>query len=136
MRRKKNRHAINFKSPGVNMTSMMDLTFVLLILFVITVPILDYTTDVTPPKLTTSKQIPEEDHEAIKISMDKDGNCSIDGIPCPVRDLEKRLRAEVQSGKTRVRIRASGERPYEEVVALIRPASHCGLEVQLETQGE
>ena len=137
MLRRKARHEKKLKAlVEVNMTPLMDLTFMLLILFIITVPILDYTTDVTPPKLTTSTTIPEEDNEAVQLTMDKDGNCEISGMPVAVSDLERHLAALRDQGKTRVRIRASGERPYDDVIGLIRPVSHCGMEVQLETQGE
>lgn len=137
MRSKKTNHERKLKAlVEVNMTPLMDLTFMLLILFIITVPILDYTTDVTPPKMTTSTNTPEEDDEAVQITMDKDGNCTIGGLPVAMVDLERRLAAARDNGKVRVRIRASGERPYDDVISLIRPASHCGMEVQLETQGE
>lgn len=120
----------------VSMTPLMDLTFVLLILFIITVPILDYRTDVVPPAMTTSETLPEKDPEAIQVSLDSEGNCAIDGVPVAISSLETQLASLKGMGRTKVRIRASGNRPYEEIVDLLRPAKHCGLEVQLETRAE
>ncbi len=120
----------------VSMTPLMDLTFVLLILFIITVPILDYKTDVVPPAMTTGETLPEKDQEAIQVTLDKEGRCAIDGVPVALSSLEGQLTALKGMGRTKVRIRASGERPYEEIVALLRPAKRCGLEVQLETRAE
>ena len=118
------------------MTPLMDLTFVLLILFIITVPILDYKTDVAPPAMNTEAILPETDPEAIQVTLDSEGRCAINGTPVAVADLEAQMMALKGMGRRRVRIRASGERPYEEIVALLRPAKPCGLEVQLETRAE
>lgn len=118
------------------MTPLMDLTFMLLILFVITVPILDYKTDVVPPSMNTEATVPEEDPEAVQVTLDAEGNCGVNGVPASFASLEEQLRQLKSLGRTRVRIRASGERPYEEIIMLIRPAKHCGMEVQLETKAE
>ena len=118
----------------VNMTPLMDLTFMLLILFVITVPILDYKTDVVPPSMNTEATVPEEDPEAVQVTLE--GNCGVNGVPASFASLEEQLRQLKSLGRTRVRIRASGERPYEEIIMLIRPAKRCGMEVQLETKAE
>lgn len=118
------------------MTPLMDLTFMLLILFVITVPILDYKTDVVPPSMNTESTVPEEDPEAVQVTLDAKGNCGVNGVPASFASLEEQLRQLKSLGRTRVRIRASGERPYEEIIMLIRPAKRCGMEVQLETKAE
>lgn len=118
------------------MTPLMDLTFMLLILFIITVPILDYTTEVEPPKMTTDTPIQEADDEAIHVTLDKDGNCGVNGTPIAMTELQQMLSSLQSLGRTRVRIRVSGVRPYEEVIALLRTAKNCGLGVQLETQSE
>ncbi len=120
----------------INMTPLMDLTFTLLILFIITVPILDYKTDVTPPAMNTESTLPESDPLAIQVTLDSQGLCAINGEPIAPANLEARMRQYKDLGRTRVRIRASGERPYEEIIMLLRPAKHCGMEVQLETVAE
>ncbi|MCQ2396288.1 MAG: biopolymer transporter ExbD [Lentisphaeria bacterium] len=134
---RKVRHESKLKAMvEINMTPLMDLTFTLLIVFIITMPILDFTTDVTPPKMTTENKIPEEDAGAIQITLDRDGNCGINGLPVPFSEIENQLKSLQGMGRTHVRIRADGARPYDEIISLIRPAKHCGLSVQLETQGE
>lgn len=134
---RKVRHESKLKAMvEINMTPLMDLTFTLLIVFIITMPILDFTTDVTPPKMTTENTVPEEDNEAIHIALDREGNCQINGIPVAFSDIENQMKSLQNMGRTHVRIRADGARPYDEIISLIRPAKHCGLSVQLETQGE
>lgn len=137
LRRRRTRHESKLKAlVEINMTPLMDLTFMLLILFIITVPILDYTTDIVPPAMTTDATIPEGDSTAVQVTLDSEGRCGLNGLPVAPADLETQLKQLASLGRTKVRIRASGERPYEEIIMLIRPAKHCGMEVQLETQGE
>lgn len=134
---RKVRHESKLKAMvEINMTPLMDLTFTLLIVFIITMPILDFTTDVTPPKMTTENTVTEDDNEAIHLTLDREGNCGINGIPVPFSEIENQLKSLQNMGRTYVRIRADGARPYDEIISLIRPAKHCGLNVQLETQGE
>ena len=60
----------------INMTPLMDLTFTLLIVFIITVPVLDYSTNVNvdAPEMTTPTQVATGD-DSIILAMDKNGNC-------------------------------------------------------------
>ncbi|NLZ63298.1 MAG: hypothetical protein GX902_05765, partial [Lentisphaerae bacterium] len=54
-----------FKSIStIDLTPLMDLTFMLLIVFVITVPVVEYVTDVTPPEMNSS-QTAEEVEEPV-----------------------------------------------------------------------
>ena len=56
----------------INMTPLMDLTFMLLIIFIITVPVLDYSTDVTPPRLTSDQQVDGEAPKSITVERHTD----------------------------------------------------------------
>lgn len=58
----------------IDMTPLMDLTFMLLIIFVITVPSMYYKTDVklTPPESTTNDQMEVED-KSVFVELDRDG---------------------------------------------------------------
>ena len=118
------------------MTPLMDLTFMLLIIFVITVPVLDYSTEVAPPKMTTPNQV-DNTEEAIMVVVDKEGVCKIDGAPCPFHQLEEAFKRIVETqGKTRLLLRADGSQPYENVVAVMRAANHAGIKLNLMTQAE
>ena len=45
------------RSTNIDITPLMDLTFMLLIIFIITVPAMEYSTDVTPPSMDTPKTV-------------------------------------------------------------------------------
>ena len=59
---------------AIDMTPLMDLTFMLLIIFVITVPSMYYKSDVTltPPESTTNDKM-EIDDKSLFVELDKDG---------------------------------------------------------------
>lgn len=52
-RRRKRRSQLN-AIDEINMTPLIDLTFLLLIVFMITMPIMEYSSDVNPPSLNAS----------------------------------------------------------------------------------
>ncbi|MBO7741104.1 MAG: biopolymer transporter ExbD [Victivallales bacterium] len=120
----------------IDMTPIMDLVFMLLIVFVITVPILDYTSDVTPPKMTTDNKV-ESTATAIFITLDNQGNYTADGVATPAGDLDSVIRQiALDTAKESVILRADQGRPLEEVVAVMRAAKNAGLKISLMTQAE
>lgn len=121
---------------NVDMTSLMDLVFMLLIVFVVSVPVLDYTTDVTPPAMTTPTKAPENDPTSVHITLDKDGNYAINDVKVAAFELEDLLKTQQAQGKTGLVLRADAKRPYEEVVAVMRAAQHLKMNVSLMTQQE
>ena len=44
----------------INLASLIDLTFLLLIVFIVTVPVLEFQTDVTPPEMNTAERIRDD----------------------------------------------------------------------------
>ncbi len=65
----------------INLTPLMDLTFILLITFIITFPLLEQG---IPVQLPTGDAAPLEDPQAVVITVDKDGGFFLDE-----RKLEK-----------------------------------------------
>jgi len=133
---KRPRKAKAFNS--IDLTSLMDLTFMLLIVFVITVPVIEYATDVTPPELNSQKQV-EKIEDPVVIALNDAGVLSIDSLSVAMHELEEhliRLRQQRGAG-VNILIRADGSRPYEDVVAIMRAAQRAGLtSVSLMTQAE
>ena len=119
----------------INMTPLMDLTFMLLIIFIITVPVLDYSTDVTPPKMTTEKEM-NADESKVVVTLDAEGKCMVDGVPSSFSTLEEALVQRRSAGLEQVVLRSDGTRPLEDVVAVMRAARHAGMRISLMTQAE
>lgn len=124
------------RNATIEMTSLMDLVFMLLIVFVVSVPVLDYTTDVTPPKLTTNTQPPQSDPQAVFLKLDADGRYFVDDVPVAAYELDDALKNLAASGKVKVIVRGDAKRPYEDIIAAVRAGKHAGMEVSLMTQQE
>lgn len=123
---------------SIDLTSLMDLTFMLLIVFVITVPVIEYATDVTPPEMNSQTQV-EKIEKPVVISLNDAGVVSIDSQSVAMHELEDQLiRVRQQRGAdVNILIRADGTRPYEDVVAIMRATQKAGLtSVSLMTQAE
>ena len=121
----------------INMTPLMDLTFTLLIVFIITVPVLDYSTNVNvdAPEMTTPTQVATGD-DSIILAMDKNGNCLINDVPIPYASLPNRLQDLCKAGRTKAYIHADKSVVYDEVIKLLRTANKAGMETSLMTQQE
>ncbi len=122
---------------SIDLTPLMDLTFMLLIVFVITVPVIEYVTDVTPPEMNSS-QTAEEVEEPVVIALNEAGVISLDEQSVALQDLPALLQAQQrQRSALTVLVRADGTRPYEEVVAIMRVAHNAGVtSISLMTQAE
>ena len=120
---------------GINVTPLMDLTFLLLIVFMITAPMLEYEIDVDPPKM----QADEIDQEnSVMINLNADGKIIFQKETMSVTDLTNRL-TYLQSRRpnTAVLIRADGGRPYREVIGLMKTVRNANIEnISLVTQPE
>ena len=102
----------------INITPLMDLTFLLLIVFIITRPMLEYEFDVSPPRMTADKI---DEAQSIMINITVKGQIMYENSTVSLPDLTRRL-AFVHETKpnTTALIRADGNRPYHEIVDLMR----------------
>ena len=122
----------------IDLTSMMDLTFMLLVVFVITVPVIEYATDVTPPELNSQTPV-EQIEDPVVISLNEAGVVSLDAQSVAMHELGDHLirMRQTRGADVNIMIRADGSRPYEDVVAIMRTAQRAGLiRVSLMTQTE
>ncbi|MBR0459661.1 MAG: biopolymer transporter ExbD [Victivallales bacterium] len=121
---------------AIDMTPLMDLTFMLLIIFVITVPSMYYKSDVTltPPESTTNDKM-EIDDKSLFVELDKDGQIwlgngenhrsqSIPGLADLTAELTKRK--QELDGVT-VFLVGDKERKYQEVIEIANAVQRAGI---------
>lgn len=125
------------RSTNIDITPLMDLTFMLLIIFIITVPAMEYSTDVTPPSMDTPKTV-ESITDKLVVTLGKQGGVMVDGETVPKEQLLQRLRQAVSARpQLNVLIISDGSRQYEEVIEIHRYAYHAGAKnIYLVTQAE
>ena len=118
----------------INMIPLIDITFFLLIIFLMMMPIIEYGTSVAPPELN-SNPLPE-DYKTVAI--DKDGRLIYDKRVITQEQLLDELRKlKANSPKMVLLLRADGARSYKEVILLMKTIKNSGYKnISLVTQAE
>lgn len=134
MRRRRNR-APMAAIDQINVTPLLDLTFLLLIAFMITMPLMEYGTSIKPPEMNSEK-LPDENF--ISVTLTKDGTVMLDKDAVSRADLQNKLRElSGQKPKPQLLLRGDGERSYKDVIELLALVRNCGFEDStLVTQAE
>ena len=119
----------------INMTPLIDLTFLLLIIFMITAPLLEYGVDVSPPEMN-AEPLKEEDNHVV--NLNKEGEIVLDKEVLTPDELMAKLEALASQKKDlTVMVRADGDRPYREVMAVMKAVKNSGISnISLITQAE
>jgi biopolymer transport protein ExbD len=118
----------------INVTSLVDVTLVLLIIFMITSPLMQLGIEVNLPRASSK---PLERRETLTITIRKDGALSIGGDLVPLAALGRSLEDAKARGTKGVLIRADQQVPYGAVVKVLDEARKQGIvEVGLVTELE
>ncbi|MFC1467073.1 ExbD/TolR family protein [Verrucomicrobiota bacterium] len=102
----------------INMTPLMDLTFILLITFIITFPLIEQGVPINLPK-GQAKDL--QDQQSRSISLDAKGNFYFDETPIAMGDLQREMaRVSEEEPNATVYVRADAEIKYGKVAALLK----------------
>ena len=117
------------------MTPLIDVALLLLMAFMLTMPLLEYGVNVSPPALNADP-LPEDNNKVINLT--KDGEIVFDHNPTSPEALTQTLQAMLASGqKVVILLRADGARPYNEVMDVMKAIKKAGVkEISLITQAE
>ena len=119
----------------LDVTPLVDLTFLLLIVFMITAPALEQAVDVSPPAMN-SEEIKPDDFQVITINSK---GAYLLGSKEVERSILKSLLLKLKQAKpaTDIYIRGDEKRQYGEIMALMKLAKNCGFKhVYLVTREE
>ena len=119
----------------INVTPLLDLTFLLLIVFMITMPLMEYGTNISPPEMTSDK-LPEDNFKSVTLT--KTGTIMLDKDTVTREELPALLaRLKESEPKTQLLLRADGSRTYNDVIELMALIRRAGFQdVSLVTQAE
>ena len=119
----------------INLTSLLDVAFVLLVAFMIVAPSLKYGFDLDLPTITEGvPQLTQSQNQLYTIAVPKprDGGIQeyfVNDTPSQLTDIEERLRVQVKQGsKVAVEIQADREVPYATFVQVIGAVRRAGIE--------
>ncbi len=103
----------------INITSFVDVSLVLLIVFMITAPMLTVGVPIELPR-TAAGALPGEQEEPLTITLSADGTVMIQASEVAADDLIPQLRAvTAERASNRVFLRADGAIPYAQVVQVM-----------------
>ena len=119
----------------INMTPLLDLTFLLLIAFMITMPLMEYGTSIKAPEMNSEK-LPDENFKTVTIS--KTGTLTLDKEVLSQEELIAKLQQiKTEQPKLSLLLKADGERSYKDVIELMALIRKSGFkDVTLVTQME
>lgn len=135
MRRRKERGGRRAAIDEINVTPLLDLTFLLLIAFMITMPLMEYGTKVSPPEMN-SNELPDNNFKSI--SLTGKGTVLLGDEPVSQNDLLLKLRElKAENPKLQLLLRADGSCSYKDVIGLMAKIRNGGFsDITLVTQGE
>lgn len=117
----------------INVTPLLDLTFMLLIVFMITTPLMENGIDVTPPTMNAEELNVEKVTKNLTIT--KDGVLTYENASVTQQELLDALKVLQQSSPdAQLLLRADGSRSFNEVIQVMRTIRDSGFRnVQLVT---
>lgn len=112
-------------TADINVTSLVDVAFVLLIIFMITAPIMQGGVDVQLPR---AEARPMTANEGMVVSVDREGRIYIDETAVSENDFRMTFGALVKSRRPKsVYLRADRRVPYGDVVRVLATIRLSGV---------
>jgi biopolymer transport protein TolR len=119
---------VNYLPPrslaDINVTNLVDVTLVLLVIFMIASPLIQMGVQVDLPKATTN-QI--ETRGNLTVTIRKDATIYVESKLVPLTALASELKQAIQEGKNGVLIRADKEVSYGAVIKVLDIARKTGV---------
>jgi len=112
---------------NIDMNSLIDLTFLLLVVFIVTLPTLEQSVHIVLPTGKTAKA-QEDKKKNVAISVDKQGKIFIGEAPIAYDDLKGRLeKAVADDPEVNVLIRGDVGASYGSVYDIVKVAKDCNV---------
>ena len=123
----------------INITPLMDTVFFLLIIFMITAPLLEYSIDVSPPKMAAAEIKADDYTKVIHVTKDKviqferKKNVSMQELLTRLKELKQ----DRNSKKYKFYLRADRELRYGDVIDVFKTIKKAGFaDISLVTEAE
>jgi biopolymer transport protein ExbD len=116
----------------INVTPMLDLAYVLLVVFILMTTASVQGLNISLPK--PSNKPPTEKHELLIVQIAANGTLLLNGAGLSLAEVERRLvDAKARDPKTTVAIKGDGAAAYEQVVQVIDLCNRLAIDMGLVT---
>ena len=119
------RHTRHASLSDINVTNLVDVTLVLLVIFMIASPLIQMGVQVNLPKASTNAI---DTQSNVTVSVRKDATLYVDDKLVPLSALTAELGVAVQNGKKGVLIRADKDVSYGAVIKVLDVARKAGIQ--------
>ena len=110
----------------INMTPLVDVMLVLLIIFIITVPVINHAVKIDLPRATSQPSDAKPPH--VELAIDAAGELTWNGTALSKDVLKERMTdAAAQQPQPELHLRADRQTPYEKVAQVMAAAQSSGL---------
>jgi biopolymer transport protein ExbD len=110
----------------INVTPMVDVMLVLLIIFIITVPVMQHSVNIALPQATSTPE--DAKPQTIRLTVDAHGNYFWNDQPVADADLQPRLEAAAaREPQPELHLRGDKDARYERVAQALAAAQRSGL---------
>ena len=125
--RRRNRKRREGAKANIDMNSLIDLTFLLLVVFIVTLPTLEQSIHIMLPVGKVNKA--QDDKKAVfSISVDSQGKIFVGEKPTTIDDLKTELAAKVSGDPDlNVLIRGDVRVSYGDVYDVVKVAKDCNV---------
>jgi biopolymer transport protein TolR len=111
--------------PDINVTSLVDVTLVLLIIFMVAAPIMKSALDIQVPQAATAQPT---DKQGITIIIKKDGKILIDETPVDESSFDVSFKQVYSpTAGEPVFLKADGDVPYTKVLTVVDALRQAGV---------
>ena len=113
---------------NIDMNSLIDLTFLLLVVFIVTLPTLEQSVHIVLPVGKTESQKDDKQPKNFTVSIDKQGKIFLGEKPVTREMLKERLVKAVQDDpESNVLIRGDVGAEYGDVYSIVKIAKDCNV---------
>ena len=124
-RRRHGRHGADRPKASIDMNSLIDLTFLLLVTFILTIPALEQGVSIILPRGKTDT-LPTKNNKATTITVDSTSKIFLNNVPMTLETLEAELKAKVEADPdVPVLVRGDERLTYGAVMDVVKLVYKC-----------
>ena len=126
---RRHRHGGGIERPkaSIDMNSLIDLTFLLLVTFILTIPALEQGISIMLPQAKTD-ELPTKNKKANTVTVDKDNVIFLNDKPLTLEELERELMAmAAEDPEVPVLVRGDERNSYGDVMKVVKVVYKCKI---------
>ena len=110
----------------INMTPLVDVMLVLLIIFIVTMPVIQHSVKINLPKAST--QVSVADIQSIQVSLNENGQVFWNQTPVDQTTLQDLIQQTGAQNSAQIQVRADRNTAYQHIAGLMAQIQNAGIQ--------